>query len=371
MMEMGNNLNKNMKYIVYLTTNKINNKIYIGVHETEDPEKFDGYIGCGANINKPSSYNKGKTHLHRAILKYGTSAFYRTTLRVFDKLEDALDLEAWLVTDDFVKRLDTYNMTLGGNIPPLLTKTIYEFNLDGKLVKTWNSIMDITNTYNCNKDRIHMCIKDKRSFNNSFWSEHDNIDIKEYKLSSRGYVFQYNKDGKLLNTFENASEAALKLDINRDSIVSAVFDRTLCAGYYFLRADEDINNLINEKSSKLLANITPVYRYLKTGEFDSSYTSIKEAVLDTPKSSHSNIIRAIKNNRTCGGFKWSYIKSDTIQPYSELDLKPVKVAQYDLNHNLIKIWDSVSECKKEFPSCQKVCRKERKTSKGFIFEYIS
>ena len=60
-----------MKYIVYLTTNKINNKIYIGVHETENPEVFDGYIGCGAYINKPATYNKNKTHLHNAILKYG------------------------------------------------------------------------------------------------------------------------------------------------------------------------------------------------------------------------------------------------------------------------------------------------------------
>ena len=33
-----------MKYIVYLTTNLKNNKIYIGVHGTEDPNIFDGYI---------------------------------------------------------------------------------------------------------------------------------------------------------------------------------------------------------------------------------------------------------------------------------------------------------------------------------------
>lgn len=360
-----------MKYIVYLTTNKINNKIYIGVHKTEDPNVFDGYIGCGAYINKPSSYNKGKTHLHNAILKYGTSAFHRITLRVFDSLEDALDLESWLVTKDFIKRSDTYNMTVGGEIPPILNKVIYEFNLSGELIKKWESIKSITDTFNVNKDRITMCIKDKRSFNNSYWSYSSKIDISEYRLSFRGYVFQYNKDGVLLNTYENASIAALKLDITRDAIINAVFNRTTCCGYYFLRADEDIHKLIFEKSSKLLKNITPVYRYLKTGEFDKSYKSITLAVKDTPKTSHGNIIRAIKNNRTCGGYKWSYEKSDFIKSYTEISLKPIKIAQYDLNHNLVKIWDSVSDCKKEFPSCQKVCRKERKTSKGYIFEYIS
>ena len=35
-----------MKYIVYQTVNKINNKIYIGVHGTES-DTFDGYIGNG------------------------------------------------------------------------------------------------------------------------------------------------------------------------------------------------------------------------------------------------------------------------------------------------------------------------------------
>lgn len=32
-----------MKYIVYLTTNIVNNKIYVGVHGTKDPTVFDGY----------------------------------------------------------------------------------------------------------------------------------------------------------------------------------------------------------------------------------------------------------------------------------------------------------------------------------------
>lgn len=360
-----------MKYIVYLTVNKINNKIYIGVHSTENPNIFDGYLGCGAFINKPSSYNKGKSHLHNAILKYGVNAFYRHTICVFDSLNEALELEKQLVTEEFVQRTDTYNMTCGGNIPPKHNKPIYEFNLQGELIKVWDSITDITNTYNCNKDRISAVIKDKRSFNNSYWSNSDVIDINDYKLSSRGYVLQYNKLGQLLNSFDSATIASSKLDISRDAIVNAIFNRTLCCGYYFLRADEDIKKLLLDKSNKILKNITKVYKYSDTGEYLEEYKSIKEAVKKNPKTSHGNIIRAIKNNRLCGGYKWSYIKSDILQPFKQLDLKPVKIAQYDLNKTLIKIWDSVSECKKLFPCCQKVCRKQQKSTKGFIFEYIS
>ena len=36
-----------MKYIVYRTTCSINNKIYVGVHHTDDPNIFDGYLGRG------------------------------------------------------------------------------------------------------------------------------------------------------------------------------------------------------------------------------------------------------------------------------------------------------------------------------------
>jgi len=46
---MGNNY----KTIVYLTVNTVNKKIYIGIHDTENPDKFDGYIGNGINIYQP------------------------------------------------------------------------------------------------------------------------------------------------------------------------------------------------------------------------------------------------------------------------------------------------------------------------------
>jgi hypothetical protein len=75
-----------MKYIVYLTTNVLNNKIYVGVHQTENPEIFDGYLGCGVNIHDSSSINHPKTPFQYALKKYGFNAFKRSTIQIFDVL---------------------------------------------------------------------------------------------------------------------------------------------------------------------------------------------------------------------------------------------------------------------------------------------
>lgn len=49
-----------VKYIVYQTTCLVNNKIYIGVHKTHTPDKFDGYLGCDVNINFPITLKNPK-----------------------------------------------------------------------------------------------------------------------------------------------------------------------------------------------------------------------------------------------------------------------------------------------------------------------
>ena len=59
----------NMKYIVYKTINTINNKIYIGVNKTENPDIFDSYIGCGVLVNNPSTYMNPITPFQAAVKK--------------------------------------------------------------------------------------------------------------------------------------------------------------------------------------------------------------------------------------------------------------------------------------------------------------
>jgi group I intron endonuclease len=90
--------NKMSKFIVYQTTNKINGKIYIGVHKHL---KEDSYLGSGAALKK-------------AIKKHGRKSFKRETLFEFDSKREAYKKEEELVTESFIARRDTYNMKPGG-----------------------------------------------------------------------------------------------------------------------------------------------------------------------------------------------------------------------------------------------------------------
>ena len=87
-----------MEYIVYETINLVNNKIYIGVH---DSNKFDGYLGNGIWKQNPDSYKKPKTLLGYAINKYGIKNFRRITLKTFKTYLEAVDFKDKLVAKIF------------------------------------------------------------------------------------------------------------------------------------------------------------------------------------------------------------------------------------------------------------------------------
>lgn len=129
-----------MKYIVYCTTNLINQKIYIGQHLTKDPNIFDYYIGCGVYINKPSTYNNPKTAFQRAVAKYGPENFSREIIKVFDTKEESLLLESEIVTKEFLARDDVYNEVLGGNSgDTTVSITCYQYDLEGNFIAEYDS----------------------------------------------------------------------------------------------------------------------------------------------------------------------------------------------------------------------------------------
>lgn len=135
-------MEKNIKYIVYLTVNTANKKIYIGVHKT-DINVFDSYLGCGVIATQPNTYQNCTTHFQYAVKKYGVKSFLRFTLYEFDTEEEAYKMEELLVTEEFVKRENTYNMMIGGrNWANNQKIKVYMYDLDGVFIREFESVND-------------------------------------------------------------------------------------------------------------------------------------------------------------------------------------------------------------------------------------
>lgn len=84
-----------MVYTIYKITNIINNKYYIGMHQTENIN--DNYMGSGKLIK-------------RAIQKYGIENFKKEILYIFDNEKDMKNKEKELIVLDEM----SYNLCDGG-----------------------------------------------------------------------------------------------------------------------------------------------------------------------------------------------------------------------------------------------------------------
>jgi len=90
-----------MSYIIYKTTNTVNGKYYIGVHN----DTKNNYLGSGKA-------------LLNAIKEHGRENFVRETLEVFDTEAEAYLREAQLVNETVVADRNSYNVGKGGKGGP-------------------------------------------------------------------------------------------------------------------------------------------------------------------------------------------------------------------------------------------------------------
>jgi group I intron endonuclease len=96
-----------MHYIVYKTTNLINNKTYIGIHQTINLD--DGYLGSGLAMK-------------RAIKKYGTTNFKREIIEFCLSYEELIEREKFYVNEVWVKEDSNYNLKTGGQSNGVLSE---------------------------------------------------------------------------------------------------------------------------------------------------------------------------------------------------------------------------------------------------------
>lgn len=337
-----------MKFIVYKTTNlksSINGipRIYVGVHKTENPDIVD-YIGCGVRKSKPSTYSNPKTPFQYAVKKYGVDAFKRETLFIFDTSKEAYDKEAEIVNLNFIKLSHTYNVALGGiggslyeQDPRWHSKPIYQFNLNGNLIKEWEFTVDVKDYYGCDISKIATACYDKREYLGYYWSRNNSIKISQYKSDHKKYTYLYNNEGKLINEFPSRSKCAEFIGCNPQSVSNALNNKKSIKGFYV--SDNIVDLYIPNSRVSLYDKL--LYVYDSNNTFIGTFLG-EEVLKILPAKSLVDIYGAYNDNR--GWFKDFYISLEAIEKVPRRNkTKEKHIEVYDKNGNLIEVLNSLKE----------------------------
>ncbi len=173
-------------YYIYQTTNLVNNKIYIGVH-------------CSNNIQNDNYLGSGKL-IKLAIKKYGEDNFKRKILCQFLFKQEAYKMQKQIVNEEFLKRKDIYNIKIGGRggwfgkgiitVKDPKTNKIFQIN---KNDQKWlnKQLVGITKGSNLNT----IAAKDENG--NKFKIKTQQF----YKLKQKGTVFGVTKGTKMPTGF--------------------------------------------------------------------------------------------------------------------------------------------------------------------------
>ena len=291
-----------MKYIVYLTVNINNEKVYIGVHKTGSTIKFDGYLGCGVWTHDKVRIENSKNYFRRAVKKHGAEAFRRTTIAVFKTAEEAYNLEAVLVNEAFVDRSDTYNSSLGGVENRKPHKKVLQYSKEGFYIETWKSSEEAATVLKSSAAAIRKaCVGGTlacKGYQWRYWSE-----TKVEKLPSvlnRGKairVAQYFLDGQLIKEWKSAHEAGKVHDVKGEVIVRNAKYGKQVVGYQW--------RLILEDRAEAL--IEPFVGKSAIAQLDLDYNLIRvwNRYAEVSKAGFNNVKRAVNTpNKTIKGFRW-------------------------------------------------------------------
>lgn len=340
-----------MKYIVYMTTNtksKISgiNRIYIGVHKTDNPDIFDGYIGCGVKINSPCTYMFPKTPFQYAVKKYGPKNFIRTILFVYDTIEEAYKKESEIVDEYFIKQSFTYNVALGGHggkvvDPHVHCLPVYQFDLQGKLINSWETTLDASDFYGCTVAKINKAVNGYYECLGYYWSRTASINIHNYKTLHKKYTYLYSSEGKLINEFISRAECAAFLGCTPQSVSKAVQLQQPIKEHY---VSDSIVDIFIPKPRISLKN-TEFYLYDKTNKFYGKY--INRDILDALKIHTWKKLDSILNSNG-GWYKDFYVSTSKLENVPSKKLKERQVEVYTKDGVYLETLLSVKEVKEKY-----------------------
>lgn len=239
---------------IYITTNHINGKMYIGQKKYDKNNKWKSYLGSGIALK-------------RAIKKYGESNFSKDIIEECETKETLDEREKyWIDYYNAVESDDFYNIASGGDGGNTIAGYSEEekknlslqlsvvrkgiINIGSKngnarrviclnTMEIFESIIEASTYYNIDKDAIQQCCSpnSKRKTagiingENAIWAYYEENTKFEYIPFNREY--EYINEVYCINTnqlFTNATVAGNTYGINSSSISQCCNNKLLSAG---------------------------------------------------------------------------------------------------------------------------------------------
>lgn len=192
-----------MNYI-YLVTNKINGKQYIGQTIRTIEERWKGHIST-------SKHQKDNNYFHNAIQKYGESSF---EISLLEKVEDASLLDK--KEQYYISKYNTYfpngyNTTVGGG-----GVQRHNYNRIKELWDLGYASKEICELENVHQDTLRFILKGYKDYNQETARKRG---ITHYRGCRVG---QYTKDGKFIQAFSSIAEASRAMGVTDMAIGRAI-----------------------------------------------------------------------------------------------------------------------------------------------------
>ena len=288
--------NKNT-YCVYIHTNKINGKKYVGQTVYGDNPNRRWMNGYG--------YQEG-TYFRYAINKYGWDNFQHDIIMSNLTKEEANNFEKM-----FISLLHTNNCKFGYNLTDGGEGLCGYVMLEEFKKKISNSHKDkpLSDAHKVAISKSHIGKQHTEDHSEKISIGHMNTHCMYYESIYK--VVQYDRDGIFANTYDTIEEASKDTDISIDDIKRCLMGRTNVAGdFIWMFVDKShiphIMDIVDSKQTH--KNGKSVCQYDKNGVLIKKWNSITEA---------ANALRMNKNNiwkccnhlegrKTAGGFIWKY-----------------------------------------------------------------
>ena len=196
---------ENRNYIIYKAQNTITGKCYIGATTKSIEERKQDHLQK-ANSGQGQKF-------HDAISSTGATNFTWEQLDTASNPNELAEKETKYVYD-FKAQEEGYNGDCGGGFQ----KLVYQYNENGILIETFNSLTEIKKTLGIDKQRISSACLNSTMYDGSFWSYRllEKI-IPKTDLRVKA-VKQYSLNQEFIATFKSASEASRITGISKTCI---------------------------------------------------------------------------------------------------------------------------------------------------------